>query len=49
MLEIADKIGLVVFLKDPIPRLTQNSLSFSLGKVACVRQKTLAYHSLRAR
>jgi hypothetical protein len=45
MLEVTDEIGLVVFLKDPIPRLTENSLSFSLSKVACVRRIILVYRS----
>jgi hypothetical protein len=45
MLEVANEIVLVMFLKDPIARLTQNSLPFCLSKMACKGRKTLASKS----
>jgi len=42
MLEVADEIVFVVFRKDLIPRLTQNSLPFSLSEMACERSKNFA-------
>ena len=41
MLKTADEIGLLMFLKDHIPRLTENSFAFSFGEMACETWKTL--------